>query len=388
MSGSEGRKRIVFVGGGHAHLYGLKRAGELVARGAEVTLVAPHRHHYYSGMGPGLLSGLYRPEDARVDVEALAAAGGCAFVEDRVVGVDAAARVLRLAGGAELSYDWVSFNTGSRVPLERISGADGEAIPVKPIENMLELRARVLAGRRGEPFRVLILGGGPAGVELAGNLWRLGRAEEVRVDVTLWEAGDRLLPALPRRAADRARRSLEGRGVAVRTGRKARSLGQGKARAASGETLSYDVAVLTVGIVPHELFRLSELPVGPDGGLLVDAFLRSPKHPEVFGGGDCVRFGPKPLPRVGVYAVREGRVLFRNIRAALEGRPLEPFRPQKRYLLILNLGDGTGLATWGRWTAGGAWALRWKDRLDRSFMGRFQVSGEGAAPRTPEEKAR
>lgn len=369
-------KRVVLVGGGHAHLYSLKRADELVKRGAAVTLVAPQRFHYYSGMGPGLLSRTYTPEQVRVDVRELATTGGCTVVRDRVVSVDAGARLLTLASGGALPYDFVSFNTGSRVPAERIPGAAEEAIPVKPIENMELLRSRVLDRSGGGPCRVLILGGGPAGVELAGNLLRLARQETVQVEIALCEANERLLPGVAPRAGQIARRSLASRGVTVRTGAVAAGLEEGRAVFSSGDPVRYDVAVLTVGIVPHELYRESGLPTGSDGGLLVDASLRNAEHPEIFGGGDCVSFEPYPLPRVGVYAVRQAPVIFRNLEASLDGRSLESFRPQRRYLLILNLGDGTGLMTWGQWVMRGRWAFRWKNYLDTSFMRKFQVVGE------------
>ncbi|MFU8856183.1 MAG: NAD(P)/FAD-dependent oxidoreductase [Deferrisomatales bacterium] len=380
MSGSKAGRRLVFVGGGHAHLYSLKRAADLVGQGAEVVLVAPQRYHYYSGMGPGFLSRIYRPKQVRVDVRSLAVSRGCTFVEDRVVSVDPGARLLLLESGRALPYDAVSFNTGSRVPAERIPGAAEEATPVKPVENLDRVRERVLDSGRGRPCRVLVLGGGPAGVEVAANLWRLGRTEGVPAEVTVCEAAPRLLPGLPPRAGELARRSLEGRGIAVRTGLAAAGLEAGVASFEGGDSFAYDVAVLTVGIVPHELYRDSGLPTGADGGLLVDEFLRSPQYPEVFGGGDCVCFSPRELPRVGVYAVRQGPVLFRNLRACLGAGAAVPFRPQRRFLLILNLADGTGLAVWGRWAARGRWAFRWKDYLDRSFMGRFQVSGELSGP--------
>lgn len=366
------------MGGGHAHLYSLRRGTEFVRRGAEVVLVAPQRYHYYSGMGPGLLSGRYRPEEARVDVSALAIETGCGFLPDRVVSVDAGARLLRLEGGQALRYDLVSFNTGSRVPTERLPGAADEATVVKPIENLERLRERLLRKRAGGPARVLVVGGGPGGVEIAGNLWLLAREGASPLEITVCEKADRLLPGLPARAGALALRSLRARGIVVRTGVGLERLEGGAARATSGEVLGYDEAVLTVGIVPDDLYRLSGLPAGPDGGLLVDEFLRSSQYPEIFGGGDCVHFGPRPLPRAGVYAVRQGPVLFRNLLATLEGKPLEPFRPQHRYLLILNLGDGNGLAVWGGLTAHGRWALRWKDRLDRSFLRPFREGGEAA----------
>jgi len=335
-------------------------------------VVGPDRYHYYSGMGPGLLSRIYRPEQCRVAVQGLAASRGCVFVEDRVTSVDPRSRSLGLESGRTLLYDLVSFNTGSRVPAERIPGAAEHATPVKPIENLEKVRNAVLSGAR----RVLLLGGGPAGVELTGNLCRLAREHRIELEITLAEGGDRILPGLPEKAARIARASLEARGVRIVAGFRVRNLEPGLARGGGGVDIPFDVAVLAIGIVPHPLYADSGIPTAPDGALSVDERLRSTEYPEIFGGGDCVSIAGRRLARVGVYAVREGPVLFQNLRAALRGGALTSFRPQSRYVLILNLGDGTGLALWGRWVARGRWAFRWKNYLDTSFMARYQLSGE------------
>jgi len=135
---------------------------------------------------------------------------------------------------------------------------------------------------------------------------------------------------------------------------------------------SRSLALLTIGIVPHSLFSKSGLETSDDGGLLVNDYLQAEAHPEMFGGGDCVSLRSNPLNRVGVYAVRQGPVLFENLLATLLDRPLKVFTPQKKYLLILNLGDGTGLAVWGSWVAHGRWAFRWKNYLDTSLMAKYQ----------------
>ena len=66
-------------------------------------------------------------------------------------------------------------------------------------------------------------------------------------------------------------------------------------------------------------------------------------HPEIFGGGDCIYFQDQPMDKVGVYAVRENPVLLHNLMASLDGDALEAFDPGRDYLLIFNLGDGTGI---------------------------------------------
>jgi len=146
----------------------------------------------------------------------------------------------------------------------------------------------------------------------------------------------------------------------------------GEARLADGTTLACDRAVLATGIEPPGLFRTSGLPVGPDGGLTVDATLRCPDHPEIFGAGDCIHFAPRPLARVGVYAVRQGPVIYRNLLAALAGEPGTPFHPQSKFLLIFNLGDGRGIACRGGGCLDGRLAFRFKDWLDRRFVARYQ----------------
>lgn len=383
-----GTKRVVLVGGGHAHLYSLKHADELRQAGAVVTLVGPGRFHYYSGMGPGLLSRIYQPEQARFDVESLIRSRRGRFVQGRVASVDPDRRALSLEDGRTLGYDLVSFNTGSRVPAERIPGARETSIPVKPIENLEEARRTILERAREGTPEILIIGAGPAGVELAGNTWRLLRENGLHARITLSDAGERLLPGLPERASRIAHRSLSRRGVRVRTGFRTASLEAGKAFSEGGEEIPCDVLLLAIGIVPHGLYADSGLPTSADGGgLLTNAFLQSVTRSDIFGGGDCIAIQGARMDRVGVHAVREAPILFHNLRACLRGEPLKPFEPQRRYLLILNLGDGTGLLVWGPFALRGRWAFWWKNRLDTSFVSKYQLCGEQDAGRSsPGEK--
>jgi NADH dehydrogenase FAD-containing subunit len=106
--------------------------------------------------------------------------------------------------------------------------------------------------------------------------------------------------------------------------------------------------------------------------LVVDRFLRSIGDPRIFAGGDCIAFATRELPKLGVYAVREAPVLLHNLFATQDGRRLKSYTPQRRALMILNLGDGTGLAIRGGWVLRNR-AFAWiKDRIDRAFLRRYQ----------------
>jgi len=369
-------KHLVLVGGGHAHMTVMLNLAEFISRGHSVTLVSPSPYHYYSGMGPGLLGGTYRPQQVRFHIRKLVEKRGARFVEDRVTSIDGERRTLHLASGNTLDYDIASFNTGSGVPLQLAGAQRGEGVvPVKPIVNLLQARRQLLQNMGGKSQSLLVVGGGPAGVELAGNLWRLVNLAGGQAQITLL-AGSRLLNRFPDRVRQLALSSLQERGVQVLEGGRATSVEKGQAELNDGRTLSYDLAFIAAGVEPSPIFGDSGLPIGEDGGLLVNEYLQSTAYPELFGGGDCISLQGQPLAKVGVYAVRQNPILHANLMAALEGRELTSFKPQPRYLLILNLGNHRGILCKGRWIWEGRLPFLFKDWIDRRFMKTYQVSGE------------
>jgi NADH dehydrogenase FAD-containing subunit len=365
--------RIFFVGGGHAHLYSLKHADELIQQGAHVSLIGPERYHYYSGMGPGMLSRIYEPHQARVDIQKLTLSRGVNFIRGLVKAIDPAKKTLFLESGETHQYDIVSFNIGSYVPSDLIPGSEKEAFTVKPIENLESLREKILALIQGSIPRLLVVGAGPAGVELSGNIWRLLNENRGEAEIILAGSEDTLLPRFPKKAGLLARKSLMARGVTVLTQCMITSMDRGIARTQNREELAYDTAVLTIGIQPKNVFDGSGIETAPNGSLLVNSFLQSTSHPEIFAGGDCITFKERPLDMVGVYAVRQAPVLFNNICASIQGNPLKKFVPQKKYLLIFNLGDSTGILVRNPIILRSRWFFSLKDRIDRRFISQFQI---------------
>lgn len=368
-------KHLVFVGGGHAHLTALTGLRDTVQAGHRVTLIGPSPYHYYSGMGPGLLSGVYRPAEARFHVKKMAEDRGATFIEDRVVLVDPGRRTLALGSGAEVRYDAVSFNTGSEVPMDLLDSTGADVFPVKPIENLLAARRKIREAGLGKRFRVIVVGGGSAAVEIAANLGHLGRDTGKIGGITL-VSRSAVLGEFPEKARAQARGALARWGVETIEGIAVESIDNGGVRLEDGANLEGDMVFVAIGIRPSSLFRDSRLPTGKDGGLLVNDSLQCVDHPELFGGGDCVSLEGSPLARVGVYAVRQNRPLHRNLSAFLDGRPLQRFDPGGDYLLILNLGDRMGLFRRKGIVWSGRLAFHLKDYLDTRFMRKFQVSGE------------
>jgi NADH dehydrogenase FAD-containing subunit len=364
-------KHLVLAGAGHAHMTVLKNLRSFLDAGHRVTVVGPSELHYYSGMGPGMLSGIYRPEEIRFPVREMTRAQGARFVEDRVVHVDGPRKTLMLSRGERISYDVVSFNTGSLVPIAPRVAGHSAVFPVKPIENLLAARSRTLAALSRKALAIVVAGGGPAGVEIAANLRRLVKDARGAASITL-VAGRGLLAEFGEKVRRRVRQHLSRLDIGVLEAEWLDGAQGERVRLASGCELDCDILLLAVGVKPSSLFKESGLPTGEDGGLRVNQFLQSMEFPEIFGGGDCISFAPRPLARVGVYAVRQNPVLFKNLGRALDGSALVEFRPQPSYLLAFNMGDGTAVVSWKSFVFDGRPGFALKDYLDRSFMRRFQ----------------
>lgn len=357
----------MFAGAGHAHLYSLARLERFARAGVSVTVISP-RFFWYSGMGPGLLSGRYEAEDAGADVRAMAESGGARFIEGRVASIDADRRVVATEGGERVPYDALSLNVGSEVAMPPGGAGSDRVFPVKPVSRLLDLRRRILRCEPWRTLRILVAGGGAAGCEAAANALSLCRRRGREAAIRLVTGDARLLPGMPEGAGRRMAEWCRGNGIAVETGRRVSGIEGGHVLFEDGRREAADFLLLATGVHPPPLVKRSGMAVDEEGALRVDDRLQSVSHPGVFGAGDCIRFEPMPLQRAGVYAVRQAPILFENLLAALIGGELRAFRPQKKYLLILNLGDGTGLMTRGGFVASGRAAFLLKELLDRRFL--------------------
>jgi NADH dehydrogenase FAD-containing subunit len=184
---------------------------------------------------------------------------------------------------------------------------------------------------------------------------------------------DKIMPHHPDGVRSKAQASLKRRGIEIVEDCKATAVRTGQVVDSSGKVHAMDIIFVAIGVKPNPVFAASGLPVGPDGGLLVNRYLQSVAHENIFGGGDCIHFKESPLDKVGVYAVRQNPVIYHNLMASLDGGQLQAFEPGGDYLLIFNLGDGTGILHKWRLLFGGRLAFIIKDYIDRKFMKTFQA---------------
>jgi NADH dehydrogenase FAD-containing subunit len=365
-------KRLVLAGGGHAHMLTLAHLEEFVEKGFKVTVIGPDTHHYYSGMGPGMLGGTYSPEEIRFATQALVEKKGGQFIRAKVTGIRPVERTLSLSTGETVPYDVLSCNLGSQVPEELVQGAPDDIFPVKPIEGLYRAKQRILELGAKKEIRIAVVGGGPSAVEIAGNIWRPGQEPGMRQPAITVFAGRSLLPRHPAGVRRRASASLAARSIKVIKNSRVQQIQTGQITDTEGATHEFDLIFIAVGVRPNRLIGNSGIPTGPQGGMLVNRYLHSTKYEHIFGGGDCIDFQDRPLDKVGVYAVRQNPILKHNLMASLTGERLLPFKPGGQYLLIFNLGNGTGILKKWSIVLNGRVSFLIKDWIDRRFMRTFQ----------------
>ena len=356
--------RLVLLGGGHAHAWTLRRLRDYVSRYLEVTLVSPGPLHTYSGMLPGVVAGHYEPREAQIDLQRLARAAGAEFVQNSVLALDPGEKQVLLADGATLSYDVASLNVGSLPNFDTVPGAASYAVGVKPFDAFLA-RWRQLLERRGEPPRVAVVGGGAAGFEVA---MAMQYALAPRGGAVVLYSERNVFPA---GVARRAARALRAAGVSLRAGEQVREVEEGPAVVTERGPEAYDAVFWTAGAAAQTWIGGAGLATDAAGYALVDASLRSVSHPDVFAVGDTAAIEGMPLPRAGVYAVRQAAVLAENLKRVVRGAPMLDYEPQREFLVLLACGRKYAIASRGAWSAEGRWAWWWKDWIDRRWIRRF-----------------
>ncbi len=361
-------KQLVLLGGGHAHMQVLDQLDTFVAKGYEVSVIQPSRYHYYSGMGPGMLGGTYQPEDIRFDTRQMVESKGGRFIMDMAVRIDPKKKFVFLASSEEaIHYDVLSCNVGSYVPGDTLFSPAPSIYSSKPIEALFKARSVILDKLHTSDITVAVVGGGPSAAEIAGNVHQLCKDGRCNAKIILF-GGRRFFGGKPAKVGKYARRILQKKGVELIEGERVQHIEDGRVLLQGGAIHRADIIFCAIGVKPSPIFARSGITTGQSGGLPVNRFLQSLEYPNIFGGGDCIDFTPRPLAKVGVYAVRQNPTLTHNLMAFLENTPLQMFNPGGDYLLIFNLGSGDGVLSKWSATVAGSSAFKIKDYIDRKFM--------------------
>ena len=371
------KKKLVLLGGGHAHVFVLKSLAALAIQpieGVDVILISPFGRQVYSGMLPGWVAGHYHIEQCVIPLAPLASAARVRFLQTAATSIDFARSVVQCADGQEIPFDLLSIDTGPVANLSIVPGAAQLTIPIRPIESFIDsctTLASNIEGRfvRGQLTRIAFVGAGAGGVELA--LAMQHRFRNHNVGVTLISATN----TLPGSVGPRLASVMRKRGIVLLAGQSATNVTSRGVQLASGATVEADVMIAATGASAAQWPRQSGLTTDRDGFILVNDQLQSVSHANVFAAGDCATMENHLRPRSGVYAVKAGPPLNENLRRYLRGESLLSYLPRARSLYLISAGNKYAIGSWGDFAWEGSWVWRWKDRIDRGFVGKYALAG-------------
>ena len=373
-------KDLVLIGGGHSHVTVLKRFAMKPVPGVRLTLICPDAHTPYSGMLPGFVAGHYDYDDVHIDLGALARFGNARFYHSTVTGLNIAAKTIQCDNRPDIPYDLLSINTGSTPNTSHVTGAKGNVVPVKPINNFLS-RWQALSDRamaHDGPMRIAVVGAGAGGVEtLLAIQFRLrhmraaaGRPAD-NIEFHLFSNSTEILPTHNPSVRRIFARALMDRGVILHLEDPVTEVAAGLLKSADVGTLEADEILWVTAAGAPDWPREAGLDVDENGFIRVLDTLQATNHPDIYAAGDVAAMINHPRPKSGVFAVRQGKPLERNLRRALLGREPVPFRPQKRFLSLISTGDKYAVASYGGFSARGRAIWKWKDWIDVRFMRKF-----------------
>ncbi len=371
-------KRLVLLGGGHAHVQVLAAMAREPMPGVHAVLVTPFARQIYSGMMPGWVAGHYALDDCAIALEPLVRAAQAELALSSATALNVAERTITLSDGRVAEYDVLSIDTGAQQDRDAIAGGRTHGLFIRPIEHFVKLYEGLLALAQTRVLDIVVVGGGAAGFEIALALQHrlapagAGAAAQARVCLVTGDAS--VLAGFGEPVRRRAMEALRRARITV-INQRCVEIGDTHVLLDNGARVVCDVPVMALPTVAPSWLANSGLTLDAQGFVATNAMLQSTSHPQVFAAGDVSTRQDMTLPRSGVFAVRAGPALALNLRRALAGGQLQEWRTTPRSLYLLSCGGRRAIASWGDWSAQGRWVWLWKDGIDRRFIARYVLPG-------------
>lgn len=386
-------KDLVLIGGGHSHAIVLRMFGMKPLPGVRITLITQASDTPYSGMLPGHVAGFYSHDECHIDLRSLAQFAQAQLYIDRVIGLDLTNKKVFCANRPEVAFDLLSIDIGSTPAKTSVPGAAEYTIPAKPVSQLLtqwnqlcrDVASYVFTASQ-QPIRLGIVGGGAGGVELTlamqSHLHQIFKAAQQpmkNLEIHLFHSRPELMPNYSSWVRHRFQEILTQRGIQLHLQETVSEIHQNSSptpllvKCESGLKVECDRIFWVTQASAPEWLKAAGLATDTKGFIQVNDTLQSVSHPDIFAAGDIATIVNHPRPKAGVFAVRQGKPLFNNLRRTLLGKQLKPYKPQKKYLSLIGTGDKKAIASWGEFGFGSSSVLwRKKDAIDRQFMDRFK----------------
>jgi selenide, water dikinase len=372
-------KELVLLGGGHSHVIVLRMLAMQPIAGLQITLISPDVETPYSGMLPGLVAGHYGSADMHIDLVPLCRFADARFVQASAFDIDPIRRLVRCHGRPDIGYDVLSIDIGITPAVAEVPGAAAHVIAVKPINRFLhQWRACLARIADGSVGKLGFVGGGAGGVELclAVHHYLTKVAPELApkpIAFHLFVDHDSLLSEFNPSVQALFSQKLATGGIQLHRNFRVVEVEKKTLVSMAGERFTLDEIFWVTSAAAQSWLADTQLATDKNGFVAVRDTLQVNNFDDVFAVGDTAHVLAHPRPKAGVFAVRQGPVLYENIRRQLLGQKLKHFVPQTSFLSLISTGDKAAVAMkYGRHIHG-RWVWRLKDWIDRRFMAQFTV---------------
>ncbi|BEP29807.1 NAD(P)/FAD-dependent oxidoreductase [Helicovermis profundi] len=366
------KKTLVLVGGGHSHIYLLKEFGLNPNSLLNIILVSEYKYQFYSGMSAAYLEGIYSKDEIRFDIEKICKVSKIKFIKNKVVEINANEKYIMLSDDKKIEFDIISVNTGSIMYGLDIKGVRDYASVIKPLENLESLREKFISGI-DKRKNILVAGGGAAGFEIALSLKALSKKLNKVVEVTILDSNSEILSKSNKKIKKISKKLIRENKINFLANKKIKEVFKDCILTNEEEKIPYEYLLWALGSSSSNLYKKSNLKTDIKGFLQVNIFLQSNEYPFLFGAGDCISIDKyKNLKKVGVYAIKESKILYNNILKYLDGKELEEFVPKKEFLSIIYSANKTGILNYKNITFNGKIAFLIKNYIDVNFMKKYK----------------
>lgn len=385
-----GRNTVVLLGVGHTNAHIVRMWKMKPIENAELICISNFPTATYSGMVPGVMAGQYPTEAMEIDLVRLCASAGARLILGDVSGIDHENREIIFRDRPRLGFDVLSIGVGSRPSFSGVEIDDDQVlVPVKPMQTFLaRTRSRLKTAAQhitnqatAGSLKIAIVGGGIGSIEIAVCLDERLKNDRASVglddfngsfEITLVTGGENVGVGLLASTREKIRHCLEQRGIKTEVGARVQSIQRDHLKLGNGTRVDVDMLIWAASALAPPILADLDMKTDDRGFILTRSTLQSVDNDRVFVVGDSGSMTEHDLAKAGVFAVRQGPILWDNFKRLIWGRKLVDYIPQKKFLKLINTADGKSIAEYGTRSYHARWCWWLKNRIDTKFMKMYQ----------------
>ncbi len=376
-------KRLVLVGAGDAHLHILQKFENKPFSHLQIYFISDSFYKTHNRMLPGYIAGHFSFTESHIDLVALTNRGGIHFIYNSLKKIDPVEKILTLDNGVEIYYDLLSLNLGSRVSLsQQISSTT--AISINPLTEFFKSLEQLIneITQKTKVYQLAIVGAEIDAIEIAlaiqhrvlEELNKKVKALET-FQLTIFTPENKILSQFNPRIRNIFSAFLEKKGVTVFTNQQVTSVGKDELICENKNVFKADKVLFCTQTSSDEWIRNSNLKLDKNEFVCVNDYLQSVSSSDIFAVGDIKSTGAsienKNIPKVQVYATKQGITLYKNIKNCLKEKKLKKYIPQKSYFYYVSTGDKYAVLLWKKLHLKGRLIWKLKTIRDKNFIRKY-----------------